>query len=41
VPLPAPRRGQVPGAATLRATAALGDATPGAERARVADLRRR
>ncbi|MFF3936270.1 DeoR/GlpR family DNA-binding transcription regulator [Streptomyces phaeofaciens] len=42
VPLPAPRRGQVPGAAAgLRAAAVLGEQSPGAERARVADLRRR
>ncbi|MFF5182610.1 DeoR/GlpR family DNA-binding transcription regulator [Streptomyces sp. NPDC000345] len=42
VPLPAPRRGQVPGAAAgLRAAAVLGEQPPGAERARVADLRRR
>ncbi|SER38751.1 transcriptional regulator, DeoR family [Streptomyces sp. yr375] len=42
VPLPAPRRGQVPGvAATLRANAALGEQPPGSERARVADMRRR
>ncbi|MFC4499784.1 MULTISPECIES: DeoR/GlpR family DNA-binding transcription regulator [Streptomyces] len=42
VPLPAPRRGQVPGvAATLRANGALGEQSPGSERARVADLRRR
>ncbi|MFI2430574.1 DeoR/GlpR family DNA-binding transcription regulator [Streptomyces sp. NPDC018693] len=37
VPLPAPRRGPVP--AGLRAASAMGE--PGAERARVADLRRR
>ncbi|MEU9174612.1 DeoR/GlpR family DNA-binding transcription regulator [Streptomyces sp. NPDC048420] len=42
VPLPGPRRGQVQGAGpTLRTAAVLGDPTPGAERARVADLRRR
>ncbi|MER6561234.1 DeoR/GlpR family DNA-binding transcription regulator [Streptomyces sp. NPDC001027] len=42
VPLPAPRRGQVPGAASgLRAGSALGEQAPGAERGRVADLRRR
>lgn len=42
VPLPAPRRGQVPGAASgLRAGSVLGEQAPGAERARVADLRRR
>ncbi|MFE9055133.1 DeoR/GlpR family DNA-binding transcription regulator [Streptomyces mutabilis] len=41
VPLPGPRR-QVPGAATgLRSAAALSDQNAGAERARVADLRRR
>ncbi|MFH8800248.1 DeoR/GlpR family DNA-binding transcription regulator [Streptomyces sp. NPDC017936] len=42
VPLPSPRRGQVPGAPTgLRAAAVLGEQPPGGERARVADLRRR
>ncbi|MER5754864.1 DeoR/GlpR family DNA-binding transcription regulator [Streptomyces sp. NPDC002088] len=42
VPLPAPRRGQVPGAGPgLRTAAVLGDQTPATERARVADLRRR
>ncbi|AVV40828.1 DeoR/GlpR family DNA-binding transcription regulator [Streptomyces sp. ID05-04B] len=42
VPLPAPRRGQVPGAAPgLRAGSVLGEQVPGAERGRVADLRRR
>ncbi|MER5586830.1 DeoR/GlpR family DNA-binding transcription regulator [Streptomyces asoensis] len=42
VPLPAPRRGQVPGsAAGLRAAAMHGEQAPGGERARVADLRRR
>ncbi|MEV3914069.1 DeoR/GlpR family DNA-binding transcription regulator [Streptomyces canus] len=42
VPLPGPRRGQVasPGPA-LRTATALGDPIAGAERARVADLRRR
>ncbi|MFG2572693.1 DeoR/GlpR family DNA-binding transcription regulator [Streptomyces sp. NPDC048481] len=41
-PLPAPRRGQVPGApAGLRAASMLGEQPPGGERARVADLRRR
>ncbi|WP_061442844.1 DeoR/GlpR family DNA-binding transcription regulator [Streptomyces sp. CCM_MD2014] len=41
VPLPGPRR-QVPGAAAgLRSAGALGDQGGGAERARVADLRRR
>ncbi|MCZ9348303.1 DeoR/GlpR family DNA-binding transcription regulator [Streptomyces mutabilis] len=41
VPLPGPRR-QVPGAAAgLRSAAALSDQNAGAERARVADLRRR
>jgi hypothetical protein len=41
VPLPGPRR-QVPGAgAGLRTAAVLGEQGPGAERARVADLRRR
>ncbi|MDQ0763503.1 DeoR/GlpR family DNA-binding transcription regulator [Streptomyces canus] len=42
VPLPGPRRGQVssPGPA-LRTATALGEPIPGAERARVADLRRR
>ncbi|MFJ9022805.1 DeoR/GlpR family DNA-binding transcription regulator [Streptomyces sp. NPDC102259] len=42
VPLPAPRRGQVPGAAAgLRAASMMGEQPPGGERARVADLRRR
>ncbi|MGW0941874.1 DeoR/GlpR family DNA-binding transcription regulator [Streptomyces sp. NPDC002623] len=43
VPLPAPRRGQLPGAGAgaLRAASGLGEAAPGGERARVADLRRR
>ncbi|MER5194979.1 DeoR/GlpR family DNA-binding transcription regulator [Streptomyces sp. NPDC002755] len=42
VPLPAPRRGQVPGAAAgLRAASMHGEQAPGGERARVADLRRR
>ncbi|MEU9664908.1 DeoR/GlpR family DNA-binding transcription regulator [Streptomyces bobili] len=46
VPLPAPRRGQMPGAGAgagtgLRAAAVLGEQAPGAERARVADMRRR
>ncbi|MER5601471.1 DeoR/GlpR family DNA-binding transcription regulator [Streptomyces sp. NPDC002265] len=42
VPLPAPRRGQVPGVGPgLRSAAVLNDPSPGAERARVADLRRR
>ncbi|MDH6452507.1 MULTISPECIES: DeoR/GlpR family DNA-binding transcription regulator [unclassified Streptomyces] len=41
VPLPGPRRGQVPSGPTLRTATVLGDPTPGAERARVADLRRR
>ncbi|MET8827118.1 DeoR/GlpR family DNA-binding transcription regulator [Streptomyces sp. NPDC004610] len=41
VPLPSPRRG-VPGGTSLRGPAAvLGEQPPGAERARVADLRRR
>ncbi|MFE9994488.1 DeoR/GlpR family DNA-binding transcription regulator [Streptomyces avermitilis] len=41
MPLPGPRRGQVPGAGPqLRSTTALGEQQPG-ERARVADLRRR
>ncbi|MET8983729.1 DeoR/GlpR family DNA-binding transcription regulator [Streptomyces sp. NPDC004539] len=42
VALPAPRRGQLPGSAGgLRAAAVLGEQSPGNERARVADLRRR
>ena len=42
VPLPGPRRGQVPSPGpTLRTATALGEPIPGAERARVADLRRR
>ncbi|WP_405618394.1 DeoR/GlpR family DNA-binding transcription regulator [Streptomyces sp. NBC_00076] len=43
VPVPGPRRGQVPGGGPgLRPAAALGEQTPGTERAaRVADLRRR
>ncbi|MFD7434956.1 DeoR/GlpR family DNA-binding transcription regulator [Streptomyces sp. NPDC059861] len=42
VPLPGPRRGQVPGAGSpLRQAAVLGEQSPGGERARVADLRRR
>lgn len=42
VPLPGPRRGQVPSPGpALRTATALGDPIPGAERARVADLRRR
>ncbi|MFF2998434.1 DeoR/GlpR family DNA-binding transcription regulator [Streptomyces sp. NPDC057950] len=41
VPLPGPRRGQVPGAGPqLRSATSLGEQSPG-ERARVADLRRR
>ncbi|MFD8425851.1 DeoR/GlpR family DNA-binding transcription regulator [Streptomyces sp. NPDC059466] len=41
VPLPGPRRGQVPGAGPqLRSATQLGEQSPG-ERARVADLRRR
>ncbi|MGK5697820.1 DeoR family transcriptional regulator, partial [Streptomyces sp. URMC 128] len=41
VPLPGPRR-QVPGAGSgLRSASMLGEQSPGAERARVADLRRR
>ncbi|MFD7710768.1 DeoR/GlpR family DNA-binding transcription regulator [Streptomyces sp. NPDC059785] len=41
VPLPGPRRGQVPGTGTpLRSATVLGEQSPG-ERARVADLRRR
>ncbi|MET7439209.1 DeoR/GlpR family DNA-binding transcription regulator [Streptomyces sp. NPDC004082] len=41
MPLPGPRRGQVPGAgAQLRSATVLGEQAPG-ERARVADLRRR
>ncbi|MEU1536289.1 DeoR/GlpR family DNA-binding transcription regulator [Streptomyces fagopyri] len=41
VPLPGPRRGQVPGAGPqLRSATPLGEQSPG-ERARVADLRRR
>ncbi|MET8412133.1 DeoR/GlpR family DNA-binding transcription regulator [Streptomyces sp. NPDC005195] len=41
VPVPGPRRGQVPGAGPqLRSAASLGEQSP-AERARVADLRRR
>ncbi|WP_412790388.1 DeoR/GlpR family DNA-binding transcription regulator [Streptomyces sp. MS06] len=43
VALPGPRRGQGPGAGPsgLRAAAVLGEQAPAAERARVADLRRR
>ncbi|MFF7548540.1 DeoR/GlpR family DNA-binding transcription regulator [Streptomyces canus] len=42
VPLPGPRRGQVPSPGPgLRTATALGDPIQGAERARVADLRRR
>jgi DeoR/GlpR family transcriptional regulator of sugar metabolism len=42
VPLPGPRRGQVPSPGPgLRTATALGDPVQGAERARVADLRRR
>ncbi|MFL5994325.1 MAG: DeoR/GlpR family DNA-binding transcription regulator [Streptomyces sp.] len=42
VPLPGPRRGQVPSPGPgLRTATALGDPLQGAERARVADLRRR
>ncbi|MET8075197.1 DeoR/GlpR family DNA-binding transcription regulator [Streptomyces sp. NPDC005303] len=42
VPVPGPRRGQVPSAGpSLRTATALGEPTPGTERARVADLRRR
>jgi DeoR/GlpR family transcriptional regulator of sugar metabolism len=42
VPLPGPRRGQVPSPGpALRTATALGEPIPGAERARVADLRRR
>jgi hypothetical protein len=41
MPLPGPRRGQVPGAGPqLRSATVLGEQSPG-ERARVADLRRR
>lgn len=42
VALPGPRRGQVSGpGASLRTATVLGEASAGAERARVADLRRR
>ncbi|WP_328780755.1 DeoR/GlpR family DNA-binding transcription regulator [Streptomyces canus] len=43
VPLPGPRRGQAPspGGPALRTATALGEPIAGAERARVADLRRR
>ncbi len=43
VPLPSPRRGQVPGGtpSPLRAAAVLGEQPPGTERPRVADMRRR
>ncbi|MFF0090783.1 DeoR/GlpR family DNA-binding transcription regulator [Streptomyces canus] len=42
VPLPGPRRGQAPSPGpALRTATALGEPIPGAERARVADLRRR
>ncbi|MFD1662086.1 DeoR/GlpR family DNA-binding transcription regulator [Streptomyces caeni] len=40
VPLPGPRRGQVPGGPQLRSATALGE-PPTGDRARVADLRRR
>lgn len=41
MPLPGPRRGQVAGGPTLRTATVHGEQPPGAERARVADLRRR
>ncbi|WP_078960038.1 DeoR/GlpR family DNA-binding transcription regulator [Streptomyces sp. NRRL B-24085] len=42
VPVPGPRRSQLPSAGpSLRTATALGEPTPAAERARVADLRRR
>jgi hypothetical protein len=42
VPVPGPRRSQLPSTGPgLRTATALGDPTPGADRARVADLRRR
>ncbi|MFI0514273.1 DeoR/GlpR family DNA-binding transcription regulator [Streptomyces sp. WSLK1-5] len=42
VPVPGPRRSQLPSTGpSLRTATALGDPTPAAERARVADLRRR
>jgi len=41
VPVPGPRRGQLPSGPGLRTATALGDPGQGTERARVADLRRR